>query len=322
MSNSSESIQSGSHPNLERAGEVSVFNSKLLLFGEYGLMYNSMALTIPFDRYSGSLGFDHDNLHEESKAEILKFYEHLNTGEIAHKLNFEFDLEGLKTDLDDGLFFNSTIPQQYGVGSSGALVAALFSKYAAPLYSAGELTPDLLKADFALLENFFHGRSSGLDPLISFINRPILINSEKELQVIDFDIRETGLSVALIDSHTTGATGPLVQHFINLFNLPEFEEAFAKKFIPSNNACIECLLSGDLKNFFLHLDQLIRFEVYHFHEMIPANYHRIISFAHCEKVYIKLLGSGGGGFLLVFAESDAILDEWSKKRGVELMKIF
>jgi len=81
------------------------------------------------------------------------------------------------------------------------------------------------------------------------------------------------------------------------------------------------LLNGDKQNFFLHLEKLVRFQLYHFHEMIPAGFHRVISFAHCEKVYIKLLGSGGGGFLLVFAESNDVLDRWSKKRGIELLKL-
>jgi mevalonate kinase len=80
-------------------------------------------------------------------------------------------------------------------------------------------------------------------------------------------------------------------------------------------------LNGDQQNFFLHLEKLVRFQVYHFHEMIPAGFHRVISFALCDKVFIKLLGSGGGGFLLIFAESDDVLDRWSVKRGIELLKI-
>jgi len=128
--------------------------------------------------------------------------------------------------------------------------------------------------------------------------------------------------MALIDTKTTGATGPLVKHFIDLFNLPEFTQAFKDQFIPANNGCIESLLNGDKQNFFLHLEKLVRFQVYHFHEMIPAGFHRVISFAHCEKVYIKLLGSGGGGYLLAFAESNDVLDRWSKKRGIEILSLF
>jgi len=172
-----------------------------------------------------------------------------------------------------------------------------------------------------LLEGFFHGRSSGLDPLISYLNKPVLINRDKQVSTIEFDVQKTGIAMALIDTHTTSATGPLVQHFIDLFNLPEFEQAFQKQFVPANNACIESLLNGDQQHFFLNLEQLIRFEVYHFHRMIPVNFHRVISHAICSKVYIKLLGSGGGGFLLAFADSQNVLDQWSKKCGIELLAI-
>lgn len=297
------------------------FNSKLLLFGEYGLMYDAMALSVPFPMFSGFLDFDPDHSHLESTAEIRKLYEHLKSGDSTQTLHFLFDLEKLKNDLDHGLFFNSDIPQQYGLGSSGALVAALFSRYAAASVPKEKLTPELLKADFSLLESYFHGKSSGLDPLISYLNKPILINSKKQICTIEFDLDKSGLAMALIDTKTTGATGPLVKHFIDLFNLPEFEQAFEKQFIPANNGCIESLLNGDNEKFFLHLEQLVRFQVYHFHRMIPVNFHRVISFAHCEKVFIKLLGSGGGGFLLAFAESHNVLDQWSAKRGIELLKL-
>lgn len=298
-----------------------LFNSKLLLFGEYGLMYDAMALSVPFLKFSGFLDFDSDQSHTESTAEIRKFYDHLKSADSNKELHFSFDLPRLENDIENRLFFNSSIPQQYGLGSSGALVAALFGKYAFPSNLGNNLSPEILKANFAVLESFFHGKSSGLDPLISYLNKPILIDSQKQIVPVDFDLQNSGLALALIDTKTTGATGPLVKHFIDLFNLPEFAQAFEGQFVPANNACIESLLNGDKQKFFLHLEKLVRFQVYHFHEMIPAGFHRVISFAHCEKVYIKLLGSGGGGYLLAFAESDDVLDRWSKKRGIELLKI-
>jgi len=298
-----------------------IFNSKLLLFGEYGLMYDAMALSVPFPKFTGFLDFDVDQSHAESTAAIRNFCMHLKSGALNQSLHFPFDLERLESDLAKGLFFNSNIPQQYGLGSSGALVAALFGKYAFPSNLGNTLSPEILKANFAVLEGFFHGKSSGLDPLISYLNKPILIDSQKQIVSVDFDFQKAGFAVALIDTKTTGATSPLVKHFIDLFNLPEFAQAFEGQFIPANNGCIESLLNGDKQNFFLHLEKLVRFQLYHFHEMIPAGFHRVISFAHCEKVYIKLLGSGGGGFLLVFAESNDVLDRWSKKRGIELLKL-
>lgn len=297
------------------------FNSKFLLFGEYGLIYGAMALSVPFPKFSGFLDFDPDQSHLESTAEIRKFYEYLQSVDSDQTLHFSFDLEKLKNDLDRGLFFNSNIPQQYGLGSSGVLVAALFSKYAFPSDVGNNLSPEILKANFAVLESYFHGKSSGLDPLISYLNKPILIDSNKQIVPIEFDLNKCGLAMALIDTKTAGATGPLVKHFIDLFNLPEFKLAFDNQFIPANNGCIKSLLNDDKEKFFMHLGQLIKFQTYHFHRMIPVSFHRVISFAHCEKVYIKLLGSGGGGYLLAFAESHDVLDQWSKKRGIELLKV-
>ena len=295
------------------------FNSKLLLFGEYGLMYDAMALSVPFPKFSGFLDFDTDQTQPESTAEIRKFLEHLKIGEPFQNLNFPFDLDRLEIDLNHGLYFNSNIPHQYGVGSSGALVAALFSNYAGQFIPENGWIPELLKADFAWLESYFHGRSSGIDPLISYLNQAILIDSKKEIHQVQIDLAQTGFSIALIDSKTTGTTGPLVQYFIDLFNFPEFELAFERQFIPANNGCIESLLNGSQKHFFIYLDQLIHFQLHHFRRMIPGDFHSVISEALEERVFIKLLGSGGGGFLLVFAESDTVMKKWSEKQGIELL---
>jgi mevalonate kinase len=297
------------------------FNSKLLLFGEYGLMYGAMALALPFAKFGGRLAFDADGQHQESTAEIRKLLDHLKAKGPELNLHFPFDLDRFNADLDRGLYFESTILQQYGLGSSGALVAALFSQYAFPAEMGSNLSPEILKANFAVLESFFHGRSSGLDPLISYLNKPLLIDAQKQIVPLEFDLKQTGMAMALIDTHATGATGPLVQHFIDLFNLPEFGQAFNQNYLPANNGCIESVLHGDRTGFFSHIEQLVRFEVYHFHEMIPVGFHRLISHAVCSKVYIKLLGSGGGGYLLAMAESDDVLNSWATNRGVQLIPL-
>ncbi|MFY9151081.1 MAG: hypothetical protein WAO52_03635 [Prolixibacteraceae bacterium] len=297
------------------------FNSKLLLFGEYGLMFDAMALSVPFERFSGFLDFDSDGSYPESTAEILRFHEHLKSGESFQKLNFSLNLILLESDLNKGLFFNSTIPQQYGVGSSGALVAALFYRYAAGEIPASDFNPNLLKADFALLESYFHGKSSGVDPLISFLNQPMMIDSKRTVQKVDFNLKQTGLTVALIDTKTTGATGPLVQHFIDRFNYPEFERAFGTQFIPANNGSIESILNGNISAFFLNLEQLIRFELEHFQRMFTGDFSSMIKGALDEKVYVKLLGSGGGGFLLAFAESENTMKAWAENAGIELLYV-
>jgi len=297
------------------------FNSKLLLFGEYGLMFDAMALSVPFAHFSGFLDFDPDQSHLESTAEIIKFYDNLKSGETFQYLHFQFNLGMLQTDLENGLFFNSTIPQQYGVGSSGALVAALFRKYAVLTVPENEISPEILKSDFALLESYFHGRSSGLDPLISFLNQPIWVGPKKKIFPIQFDLAKTGLAVGLIDTHQTSATGPLVQYFIDRFNIPKFERAFEKEFIPANNGCIEALLQNQMKSFFPSLEQLVEFQLVHFRKMIPGDFHRLIKNSLADKVYLKLLGSGGGGFLLAFADSENLLKNWAEKEKLQLLQV-
>jgi mevalonate kinase len=295
-------------------------NSKLLLFGEYGLMFDAMALSIPFARFSGALGFDTSHGHRESNFEIRKFYNHLATS-IEEQLHFPLNLQDLGADLDKGLYFNSNIPQQYGLGSSGALVAALFSRYAAPGIPEGKLSADLLKVDFAHLEGHFHGKSSGLDPLVSFLNRPLLLDSKKKIQSVPLDLAKKGLSFALIDTHTTGPTGPLVGHFIDLVKSREFKSAFDNDFVPSNNGCIEALLKNDHPTFFSFLRQLIEFQLGHFGRMIPSNFHTLISEALSHQVFIKLLGSGGGGFLLAIAPSEIIMNRWAEENQIPLVKV-
>src|SRR5690606_20345433 len=109
------------------------FNSKILLFGEYSLMHNSMALSIPFQAFEGALTFEPKKLNAE---QAIESNEHLRTyakflREMVeqNKFNFAFDIEQLEKDIDDKIVFDSSIPQGYGVGSSGALVAALYDQY-------------------------------------------------------------------------------------------------------------------------------------------------------------------------------------------------
>jgi mevalonate kinase len=296
-----------------------IFNSKLLLFGEYGLMYDAMALSVPFTRFHGSLAFDTDGLHKESTHEIGKFFQYLTTLK-ENRLHYPIDLKHFNEDLEKGLYFHSNIPFQYGLGSSGALIAALFSRYAALSLKTDQLSISSLKEDLALLESYFHGKSSGLDPLVSFLNQPLLLGEDKTIQPLDFDLSKTGWSIALIDTQTNGATGPLVNHFMESMKLPGFKNAFYAEYIPANNGCIHALLKNDKNLFFSCLKQLIAFELRYLKPMFPLDLGALVKEALNEKVYIKLLGSGGGGYLLAFANAN-ILEQCAGSKKMKLLKV-
>ena len=144
-----------------------LFYSKILLFGEYGIIKDSKGLSIPYNFYNGALKMDKNSSlsAEESNRNLKKFLKYLSN--IDTNL-VTFDLAQLEQDIQAGMYFDSSIPQGYGVGSSGALVAALYDKYAQDKITVLEnLTREKLlklKAIFSEMESFFHGKSSGLDP--------------------------------------------------------------------------------------------------------------------------------------------------------------
>ena len=150
--------------------------SKILLFGEYGIISNSNALAIPYDEYLGQIMFNDNN--SSSNKNLYKLYEFL----IEKKLDNILDTSSFEKDLNKGMIFKSNIPVNYGLGSSGALVAALYDSY-----SLNKNKIDLSETikELSSIESFFHGKSSGLDPLTSYLNSPILVNANKSLKKID-----------------------------------------------------------------------------------------------------------------------------------------
>src|SRR5690606_22873693 len=158
--------------------ENRAFYSKVLLFGEYSVIQHSMALCIPYPLFEGKLRFPREK-NKNVDAELKAFCQYLKkmpkSGGIDTK-SFEFD-------LGQGLFFHSTIPQGFGVGSSGALVAAVYDRYAKEKLPLNELSG--LKDLFAAMESHFHGSSSGVDPLISYLGRSLLIHGKKDYRAVE-----------------------------------------------------------------------------------------------------------------------------------------
>ena len=150
-----------------------LFYSKILLFGEYGIIKDSKGLSIPYNFYKGALKSDHNPSAEslESNTILSQYLIYLKTLDNAV---VQFNFEQMQKDISNGMYFDSSIPQGYGVGSSGALVAAIYDKYATEKVTVLENLTRVkllkLKTIFAQMESFFHGKSSGLDPLNSYLS--------------------------------------------------------------------------------------------------------------------------------------------------------
>lgn len=285
-----------------------LFYSKILLFGEYGIIKDSKGLSIPYNYYKGALKTTNEHTREskDSNAILLTFVKHLKG--IDPTL-VEFNFHQMDRDIAQGLYFDSSIPRGYGVGSSGALVAAIYDKYALNKVTVLEnLTRDKLlnlKAIFSEMESFFHGKSSGLDPLNSYLSLPILISSKDQIEATGIptqNIIGKG-AVFLLDSGEIGETAPMVQIFMQNMKLAGFRNMLKTQFIKHTDACVEDFLKGDIKSLFKNTKKLSQIVLNHFKPMIPEKFHQLwASGIESNDYYLKLCGSGGGGYFLGFTE--------------------
>lgn len=308
-----------------------LFYSKILLFGEYGIIKDSKGLSIPYNFYNGALKIDahktpSTHKSNENLKRFLKYLEDLQQREPGL---VSFDLERLKQDIEQGLYFDSSIPQGYGVGSSGALVAAIYDKYANDKITVLEnLTRDKLlqlKGIFAEMESFFHGKSSGLDPLNSYLSLPILINSKDNIEPAGIPSQtESGKgAVFLLDSGSTGETAPMVQIFMENMKQEGFRKMLKNQFVKHTDACVEDFLNGDVKSLFGNIKQLSKVVLENFKPMIPKEFHKLWKKGiDSNAYYLKLCGSGGGGYMLGFTEDLARAKEALKDYKLEVVYNF
>lgn len=285
-----------------------LFYSKILLFGEYGIIEDSKGLSIPFNFFKGGLriGDMSELIEKESNLNLKKFRDYLLKIEIT---TVEFDFEKLNLDLDKGMFFDSSIPQGYGVGSSGALVAAFYDRYAINKITVLEnLTKSkilVLKNIFSTMESFFHGKSSGLDPLNSYLSLPILINSKENIQTTGIPSQHTKGkgAVFLLDSGKTGETAPMVSMFMENMKKEAFSNMMRDEFIKQSDACVEDFLKGNISSLFKNIKSLSSLVLTNFQPMIPETFHQLWQNGiETNDYYLKLCGSGGGGFILGFTQ--------------------
>lgn len=287
-----------------------LFYSKILLFGEYGIIKDSKGLSIPYNFFKGALKLSDDLSPEAKKSnESLKRF-----AAYLHELQEQpsmvrFDIDQLEADVADGMYFDSSIPMGYGVGSSGALVAAIYDKYAYDKITVLEnLTREKLlklKKIFGAMESFFHGKSSGLDPLNSYLSLPILIHSKDHIQPTGIPSQTTNGkgAVFLLDSGTTGETAPMIQIFMESMKQEGFRKMLKDQFIKHTDACVEDFLKGDVKSLFGNLKELSNTVFTNFKPMIPAEFHKLWKHGiDTNDYYLKLCGSGGGGYFLGFTQ--------------------
>ena len=298
------------------------YNGKLILFGEYSMIFGSEALLTPyysaFGEWSSVINRPSDRGFE-SNASIRKFYDYLCNNDGFRIL----DLSRFGIELDAGLFFDSNIPLGYGVGSSGSLVAAIYDRY--KLIEINDIPK--LKDFLAKMESFFHGSSSGLDPLQCYLGKPFILRQrstdngqQTSFTMLEDDFMSEDIHIFLIDTKIKSPTAPLVTRFKELREDEAYLNKFDNEYIPTVSNCIKSLIEKKDDEFYNYLSQLSKLQLELLSHTIPEETRDyFLTDINKDGFQVKLCGAGGGGFLLGFSNDIQKTNDFFEKNNKNII---
>lgn len=288
------------------------YSAKVLLFGEYTVIQGSQALAAPYAAYWGCWS-DHPEWEEHlergryhshrlrSRDAMQDVFNYLQQQQANEQLSTDWDLAKLNYEKKQGLWFYSRIPTGYGLGSSGAFSCALLQRYTDFNFTSKETTLPELRNLLAEVESCFHGESSGLDPLVSYLSEPVLIRDGVAYQTRLPQLTENGGGIFLLNTRRARQTGPLVDLYLEKCRSFSFREGCVHQLAVHNNRAIDAMLQGKRRDCLAATRMISTFQRQHFEEMIPEDYRAIWDRGLESGIFtLKLCGAGGGGFLLGF----------------------
>ena len=273
-----------------------LYYSKVILFGEYSMIFDATALMVPLQQFSARWKLSKLTMPRAKKSNenICRFRNYL--ADIKN-ISASIDIDALSRDLNFGLNLSSNVPSGYGLGSSGTLVAAVYDRYA-KLH-----TNDLmeLKSIFGQMESYFHGSSSGIDPLQCYLGKPFRI-SPQGVELVNGGFLKRDIHICLIDTKIKSNTRPLVQHFKEQRQDEAFLSAFQRDYVPHVTDCINNLIDGSNEAFFASLTKLTKAQLLFLRPMITENTLHLFEQDYDFHFGVKISGSGGGGYVLGFTD--------------------
>lgn len=273
-----------------------LYYSKVILFGEYSMIFDATALMVPLQQFSARWKLSKLTMPRAKKSNesICRFRNYL--ADIKN-VSASIDIDALSRDLNFGLNLSSNVPSGYGLGSSGTLVAAVYDRYA-KLH-----TNDLmeLKSIFGQMESYFHGSSSGIDPLQCYLGKPFRI-SPQGVELVNGGFLKRDIHICLIDTKIKSNTRPLVQHFKEQRQDEAFLSAFQRDYVPHVTDCINNLIDGSNEAFFASLTKLTKAQLLFLRPMITENTLHLFEQDYDFHFGVKISGSGGGGYVLGFTD--------------------
>jgi mevalonate kinase len=280
---------------LNNQNENNIYPAKILIAGEFTVLQGGEALAIPLRKYYSR--WVHKSIPDHRLESLIKPLSNLSI----------LDIEKFTNDIRDGWQLESTIPMGYGLGSSGALSAAILDRYGKT--NRGDQINEI-KDTLASIENSFHGTSSGFDPLISYTNSGYLM-VDKHLKAIQIDhaLEESLSSFYLIDSSTPRNTITPIKWFYECLKQEKFH-SMTLKLNALNEMFIHAILHLEKQATQEYFKMISSLQLDYFKPLITSNLidhwkHGLVT----DDYYLKLCGKGGGGFYLLYAHTpDKIKD--------------
>ena len=157
-----------------------------------------------------------------------------------------------------------------------------------------------LKALFGILESYFHGKSSGLDPLVCYVNQPLLVATTTNIQQVKIPTDKEGkYTLFLLDTHIPRQTAPFVNGFLERCENPIYDKICSEQLVPKVDEAIASLLNNDWNSLYQAFFRISMFQFNYFDFMIPATFKEVWKMGLLSDHFkLKICGAGGGGYLL------------------------
>ena len=268
------------------------YSAKILLFGEHVVLRGGRGLAVPYP--AKSLSWARSRTADERLIDYARW--------LAENAAEHVDAERMLREVSGGWQLPGDIPTGYGLGSSGAVVAAVYDRFGArsrvhaslrrsraevpQRKQVGEHGAEELRAVLAHLEGYFHGSSSGTDPYVIYHDRPVFLGGGQPPTLLDlptdplrhFELYDTGVE----------RDGSLFIHRF-LERYAQDPAPIEKHWRTPSDRAIDALLSNDIPALRKAFHEVAAFQRETFGDFFPAG---------VPPTALKLCGAGGGGMLL------------------------
>jgi len=309
------------------------FPGKIILLGEYTIIIGSKALVLPFRKFSGRLempekGEEPVESGEQplqahalrSNDDLLGLLQYMEKLQAEGNLPDNFDIGRFKERVIEGIFFQSSIPEAYGAGSSGALVAAIYDEFGSGRTRFEPQDFPRLRRILGQIESYYHGTSSGIDPLCCYLNKPVLFDGDI-VYPVNVPASPPGTGFFLLDTGSPGMTGPMIEYFKSRLKEPGFLDMINDDLIPLIERNIDLLLDTDSR-LSVNMQKLSEMQYTSFRRVIPQDFHRIWQYGLQTGLFsLKLCGSGGGGYLIGYTARWIEAMQYFNKPGFKLLPL-